>query len=65
MMAEIFTNPHLSSVAAACLSREIAHAESPEVLRACAKKRVPYLIGKDKDRMRDAYVQRLRELKNV
>ena len=59
----VVINYTLSRMHAGCLSREIAHAGSPEMLRACAQKRIPYLIGNDRERLRDEYAQRLRALK--
>ncbi len=59
----IASNPTLSAMHAGCLSREIAKADSPEALRAAAQKRIPYLIGRDRDRLRDEYADRLRALK--
>ena len=59
----IASNPTLSAMHAGCLSREIAKADSPEALRKAAQKRIPYLIGRDRDRLRDEYAERLRALK--
>lgn len=60
---QIASNPTLSAMHAGCLSREIAKADSPEALRKAAQKRIPYLIGRDRDRLRDEYAERLRALK--
>ena len=59
----VASNPTLSAMHAGCLSREIAKADSPEALRKAAQKRIPYLIGRDRDRLRDEYAERLRALK--
>ncbi|MFA9948736.1 hypothetical protein [Dentiradicibacter hellwigii] len=59
----IASNPTLSAMHAGCLSREIAKADSPEALRKAAQNRIPYLIGRDRDRLRDEYAERLRALK--
>lgn len=60
---KIASNHTLSAMHAGCLSREIAKADSPEALRKAAQKRIPYLIGRDRDRLRDEYAERLRALK--
>ena len=58
----VSTNPTLSRMRCGCLSREIARAEAPEALRAAAQKRIPYLIGADRTRLREEYIARLKTL---
>lgn len=59
----VITNYTLSRMHAACLLKDIAKADTPQALRAAAEKRVPYLIGNDREHLRDEYAQRLRMLK--
>ena len=62
-MQKIATSPMLSNMHAACLSREIKDAETEAEMREAAEKRIPYLLGKDKDRLCGEYANRLKTLR--
>jgi len=55
----VLTNPHLSKVHAANFRREIASAGSAEELKAAAKKHGDFLVGRDKETLRQEYTERL------
>ncbi len=59
----VVTNPHLSKVHAANFRREIQSAASAAELKAAAKKHGDYLLGRDKDILRQEYTERLGAVK--
>ncbi len=55
----VVTNPHISATHAANFSRAIVCARSLDDLKAAAAKHGAYLIGYDKERLRDEYTLRV------
>jgi hypothetical protein len=58
----VITNPHVSSVHAAVLSKKIAAAHTPRELEAAAAEHSPYLVGNDKENLRQEYRHRLAQV---
>lgn len=56
------TNPYLSSVHAACFSKKISAASTGKELEAAAAAHSAWLLGKDRDRLREQYRARLEQV---
>lgn len=56
------TNPHMSSVHAAVMSRKICTAQSEAELRKISDEHASWLLGNDKDRLRAEYQTRMQQV---
>ena len=58
------TNPTLSCSHAACFAKELQGAGSEKAMKDAAKKHAHFLLGNDKTRMQQLYIERLTLLRH-